>query len=189
MRIVGGTYRGKILASPEGMSTRPTSDRARESIFNILRHAKWLESPALEDALVLDVFAGTGALGLEALSQGANHAVFIEKDRAALKACEKNITALKQAECAILMPGDALRPSPRPGGIAPRTLVFLDPPYGKGWGSAALTALTAQGWLADGALCVMEMAKKQPEDVPPGFILHDERAYGVALVRFLQKTP
>jgi len=186
MRIVGGLHRGRSLASPEGRSTRPTSDRARESAFNILKHAKWLDFPALEGALVLDAFAGTGALGLEALSQGAAHAVFIENDRAAARACAHNIDMLKETARALLMTGDALRPPPRPAGIAPRTLVFLDPPYGKAWGVAALSALKDNGWLAQGAVAVMEMAKKQPEAMPLGFTPCDERIYGVALIRFLR---
>lgn len=186
MRIVGGTHRGRILASPEGLETRPTSDRVRESVFNVLRHAKWLETRLLDGALALDVFAGTGALGLEALSQGAAEAVFIENAPAAAAACRKNIAALKEESRATLVAADALKPPPRPAGTAPRTLVFLDPPYGKGWGAAALAALAAGGWLAPGAVAVMEMAKKKPEDLSPGFDLLDERRYGVALVRFLR---
>jgi 16S rRNA (guanine966-N2)-methyltransferase len=186
MRIVGGAHRGRALTSPEGRSTRPTADRTRESVFNILRHAGWLDSPVLEDAAVLDAFAGTGALGLEALSQGAAHAVFIENDRAALRACTANIAALKEEARARIIPADTLRPPARPDNVAARTLVFLDPPYGKGWGNQALGALRAAGWLAPGTVAVMEMAKKQPEEIPPGFTLCDERIYGVALVRFLR---
>jgi 16S rRNA (guanine966-N2)-methyltransferase len=179
MRITGGTHRGRKLTAPDGLGTRPTSDRARMAVFNILRHGH-----GVEDAVVLDAFAGTGALGLEALSQGAAEAFFIEKDRAALKSCRENIAALG-FKTAHLISGDATSPPVAP---KPCNLVFLDPPYGHGLVTAALVALRGKGWLADGALCVAEMAKKEPDDVPDGFELIDERAYGVALVRFLRMT-
>lgn len=189
MRIVGGEFRGRGLLSPKGLATRPTSDRVRESIFNILNHAKWLENDALEDSAVLDAFAGTGALGLEALSQGAAHAVFIEQDRQAARTCQDNIEAFGISGKALLLRHDAAAPPHRLPQLAPRNLVFLDPPYGKGLGAKALLALAEKGWLAENAVCVMEMAKKQPEDPPAGFVLHDERAYGVALVRFMAWKP
>lgn len=189
MRIVGGAFRGKTLASPKGLATRPTSDRAREAVFNILNHAKWRKRPLFEDSTVLDAFAGTGALGLEALSRGSLHAVFIERERAALRSCEENIEALGVAPRSLLLRGDAAAPPPRPAQVARRTLVFLDPPYGKGLGAKALAALAVRDWLEEGAICVMEMARKQPEPPPAGFIVHDERAYGVALVRFLEWFP
>ena len=186
MRITAGERRGKSLTAPEGLNTRPTSDRARQAVFNILNHAGWRSGNIIDSALVLDVFAGTGAMGLEALSQGASHAVFIERDPAAVPACNDTIRALKSADQTLLPKPDALKPAQRPPEVEPRTLVFLDPPYGKGWGAEALKAYAARGWLAAGAICVMEMAKKQLEPVVEGFIQHDERAYGVALVRFLE---
>jgi 16S rRNA (guanine966-N2)-methyltransferase len=178
MRIVGGEHRGRALAAPEGLCTRPTSDRVRESVFNVLQHAKWLDAALPEDAHVLDVFAGTGALGLEALSRGASGVVFMENDRAALGALRKNIETL--GVTAKVLACDALAP---PEGT-PCGLVFLDPPYGKGLSMRALVALADKGWLAPDAVCVMEMSKKAPEDFPAGFTLKDERRYGVALVRF-----
>lgn len=186
MRITGGLHRGRPLHTPEGRETRPTSDRARESIFNILRHAKW-HGGVLEEAAVLDAFAGTGALGLEALSQGAAHAVFIELDRTAAALCQSNIDLLKETPRALVLRQDACRPTPRPANIAPRTLVFLDPPYGKNMASEALKNLAAQGWLKEGAVCVMETAKKMPETLPDGFTLADERTYGIALIQFLTR--
>lgn len=189
MRIVGGQYRGKNLLSPEGTETRPTSDRAREAIFNILHHAKWRQRDLLENAAIMDVFAGTGAMGLEALSQGAAHGVFIEQSAAAARTCQSNIDAMKLGDRAILMRSDAVKLSLRPTTLAPRSLVFLDPPYGKGLGGAALTQLAEKDWLEPGAICLLEMAKKQPEMPPPGFAQLDERSYGVALVRFLEFAP
>jgi 16S rRNA (guanine966-N2)-methyltransferase len=187
MRITGGIHRGRSLTPPQGSSTRPTSDRARESIFNILRHGGWHQG-VLEDATVLDVFAGTGALGLEALSQGAHHAVFIERDRAAAALCQDNIGKLGETARSLVLKCDAAAPTPRPPHIEPRSLVFLDPPYGKGLGGAALKALADKGWLQEGAVCVMEMAKKEPEPVPAGFTLMDERTYGIAMVVFLVRN-
>lgn len=188
MRITGGERRGRILTSPEGLQTRPTSDRARQAIFNILNHAKWRPPSLLDGNAVMDIFAGTGALGLEALSQGASHAVFVEKDPAALRACQQNIDAMKYGTQSLLMKTDCLTLGPRPAPLAPRQLVFLDPPYGQNFGVTALTRAAEQGWLAENAVIVMEMAKKQPEEIPPRFEQRDERSYGVALVRFLMFT-
>lgn len=186
MRITGGIHRGRPLLAPSGKNTRPTSDRARESIFNILRHGGW-HNGVLDDARVMDVFAGTGALGLEALSQGALHAVFIEREYAAVSFCKDNIKALNEGEHTAIFTFDALNPPPRPMYIEPRTLVFLDPPYGKNLGAEALQALVEKDWLAEGAVCVMEMSKKAPETVPAGFTLQDERIYGLAKVQFLTR--
>lgn len=186
MRIVGGEFRGRALLSPKGSTTRPTSDRAREAIFNILQHASWLRERLPEGANVIDVFAGTGAMGLEALSQGAKHAIFVERDHAAARTCQDNIENFQLADRSMLMKFDALHPVPRPLYLEPRDLVFLDPPYGKNMGAQTLEALARKGWLAPGAICVLEMAKKQPEPALEGFIQHDERPYGIALVRFLE---
>lgn len=184
MRITSGIHRGRKLVSPQGDHTRPTSDRARESIFNILRHGSWHEG-VLEDADVLDVFAGTGALGLEALSQGAKHAVFIEQDGAAAKLCQSNIELLKETGRAIVLRQDALKLGQCPAYIGPRSLVFLDPPYGKNMGAQALAALASGGWLKKGAACVLEMSKQNPETIPPAFEVVDERIYGIAKIVFL----
>jgi len=188
MRIVGGEFRGRALLSPKGSATRPTSDRAREAIFNILQHASWLRERLPADANVMDVYAGTGAMGLEALSQGAKHAIFVERDYAAAKTCQDNIENFQLSDRTMLMKFDALHPVPRPLYLEPRDLVFLDPPYGKNMGAQTLEALARKGWLAPGAICVLEMAKKQPEPALEDFIQHDERSYGIALVRFLEWT-
>lgn len=184
MRITAGIHRGRPLLAPDGKNTRPTSDRARESIFNILRHGSWHDG-VLDDALVLDVFAGTGALGLEALSQGARHAAFIEREQPAAAFCRDNIAALKEGPRTSVFTFDATDPLPRPLYVEPRTLVFLDPPYGKYLGAESLKALVGKDWLAEGAVCVLEMSKKVPEIIPAGFTVHDERIYGLAKVQFM----
>ncbi len=188
MRIVGGEFRGRVLKSPTGSATRPTSDRTREAVFNILHHAKWRRGDIIEGARALDVFAGTGALGLEALSRGAAHAVFVERDFSAARICQENIDALGVKDRALILKFDGLSPVARPLYLEPRTLVFLDPPYGKGMASKALLGLAEKDWLAPGAICAVEMAKKQPEEPPQGFIQHDERSYGIAAVKFLEWT-
>lgn len=190
MRIVGGTHRGRIISAPDGLKTRPTGDRVRESVFNILAHAGWRDGNILENACIADVFAGTGALGLEALSRGGEHAVFIEQDLTALRACQSNIESLKETARCQTLKKDALNLGQRPATLKPRTLVFLDPPYGKNLGQQALASLVNGEWLAPGAVCVFEMQRKNPEATPNEFIQHDERSYGVATVRFLswQKT-
>jgi len=191
MRIVGGRHRGRPLIAPAGQQTRPTSDRARQAIFNILEHGTWHEG-VLDGAVVLDVFAGTGALGLEALSRGATRAAFIENDRAALTALRANIDKMGEAPRATVLTLDAARPGIKPAHIEPATLIFLDPPYGKGLGAQTLKGLAEGGWLAEGAVCVLEMSRKAPEEIPSGFCVTDERTYGVAKIMFLAfglKTP
>ena len=174
MRIIAGRWKGKRLVAPEGTATRPTSDRARQALFDMLWHAPWGGREAIEGAEVLDAFAGTGALGLEALSRGASRATFIEQDRAALAALRANAAACG-AEARILA-ADATRPprAPRPCG-----LVFLDPPYGQGLLDPALAALDAAGWIAPGALVCAEAG---PRDAPPQtrFTPLADRAHGKA---------
>lgn len=189
MRIVSGRFKSRALLSPSGRATRPTSDRARQAVFNILEHASWRPFILPENAYVMDIFAGTGALGLEALSRGAADIIFIENDRAALAACQGNIDSLGVTAETRLMKSDATRLPPRPGNAAPRNLVFLDPPYGRGLGEKALVQLAAKGWLAPQAVCVLEMSKKEPENIPQGFTLADSRTYGIAEVRFLIFDP
>lgn len=188
MRITGGIHRGRPIASPSGLATRPTSDRARQAIFNILNHSTKFPSPPLPEAVVLDVFAGTGAMGLEALSHGAARTYFVEHNAAAARTCHNNIVSLGEtARCQVLA-WDALTPPERPAHLPPATLVFLDPPYGKNMGTQALTALTRAGWLSEGAAIVLEMSKKAPEETPKGLALLDERHYGIALVRFMARN-
>lgn len=175
MRIVAGAWRGRALAAPPGTTTRPTSDRVRQAIFDILVHAPW--GGRLDGLKILDAFAGTGAMGLEALSRGAASATFFEKDQAALKSLRANIAACKaEATCRVIA-ADVLRP---PQG-QPHDLAFLDPPYAEGILLSAIAALQAANWLAPTALLIIETARD--DDAPvPGELLAD-RTHGPARIR------
>jgi 16S rRNA (guanine966-N2)-methyltransferase len=185
MRVVGGRHRGRRLIAPPGDAVRPTSDRAREALFNILSHGEFAAAGLpFADENVLDAFAGTGALGIEALSRGAARAAFIEIDRAALAALRRNLAALDEEDAADIIAGDATRPPRAPFACA---LAFLDPPYRSGLAAPALTALAQVGWLAPRALAVIEIAAKEEFAAPAGFIIMDERKYGAARVVFLRR--
>ena len=185
MRIVGGRHRGRRLLAPPGDAVRPTSDRAREALFNILSHGHLAaEGIPFAGAAVLDAFAGTGALGLEALSRGAGEAAFIEQDREALATLRRNIVMLGEGDRARIVPGDATRPPRAPSAYA---LAFLDPPYRSGLAAAALTALDAAGWFTPDALAVVELAAREHLAPPTGFNLVDERVYGAARLLFLRR--
>jgi 16S rRNA (guanine966-N2)-methyltransferase len=189
LRIVGGSHRGRRLLAPPGDSVRPTSDRAREALFNILSHGNFAASGLPFAARpVLDAFAGTGAFGLEALSRGASVAAFIENEREALAALRRNVAALGEAERAHIVAGDATRPT---RAAFPSALAFLDPPYRSGLAAASLVALAAAGWLAPDALIVIEVAAREDFPLPPGFSLLDQRVYGAARLVFLrrERTP
>ena len=184
MRIVGGRHRGRRLIAPPGDAVRPTSDRAREALFNILSHGDFAAGGLpFADANVVDAFAGTGALGLEALSRGAARAAFIETDRAALTALRRNLAALDEEDAADIIAGDATRPPRAP---YPCALAFLDPPYRSGLAAPALAALAAMGWLTPRALAIAELAAKEPFSPPAGFAMIDERVYGAARLVFLR---
>ena len=184
MRIVGGSHRGRRLLAPPGEKVRPTSDRAREALFDILSHGKLAaDGVPFVEAAVLDAFAGTGAFGLEALSRGAAEAVFIEQDRAALAILQANIASLGERGRTRVIPGDATRP---PRATSPCAVVFLDPPYRSGLAAPALEALAAAGWLAAGALALVELAAREQLVPPSGFVIIDERRYGAARLVFLR---
>jgi 16S rRNA (guanine966-N2)-methyltransferase len=155
MRIIAGTWRGRTLAAPDGLSTRPTSQRMRQAIFDIVMHAPWGGLALLEGASVLDAFAGTGALGLEALSRGAAQATFLENDMAALTSLRANIVSCKAGDQAAVIAGDAKRP---PLGRS-CALVFLDPPYGLGLVPKAVIGLRAAGWIIPGTVVVSETGR------------------------------
>lgn len=174
MRITTGIYKGRVLSVPPGDSIRPTSDRMRQALFNILQQ---YALPA--DARVVDVFCGSGALGLEALSRGAMHATFIDSDTAA---CEKNVRAFK-AENATILKRDALKP-----GVAgdAADLAFVDPPYNKDLAMPALTALAQNGWLAPSAICAVETEAHHEAAIPAGFHVLDRRDYGAARLHLIR---
>jgi 16S rRNA (guanine966-N2)-methyltransferase len=182
MRIDAGSHRGVRLVSPEGLDTRPTADRARQAVFNILMNSY----DAVRDAKVLDVFAGSGAMGLEALSRGAERASFIEIDRGAAEAIKKNITACREQPRAQLFINDALKPPRLAANWGPATLVFLDPPYQKDLIVPTLNALHEAGWIAPAALLVAEMHRKDALAAPEGFELLDDREYGKARMVLLR---
>ena len=181
MRIVAGAWRGRRLTAPLGVATRPTADRVRQALFDMLLHAPWGGRHAVAGGAVLDAFAGTGALGLEALSRGAAHATFLERDRAALAALRANIGSCGAASRARVIEADATRPPLPPPPGTPCTLVFLDPPYGQGLAERALPALKEAGWLAPAALLVIESARDEAA-TSPGTALA-ERAHGAACLR------
>jgi 16S rRNA (guanine966-N2)-methyltransferase len=184
VRIVGGVHRGRRLIAPAGEAVRPTSDRAREALFNILTHGDFAASgPPFAGRCVLDAFAGTGACGLEALSRGASQAAFIEQGREALAILRRNIAALGEEDHANIVAGDAARPPRAPFASA---VVFLDPPYRSGLAAAALAALAQAGWIAPGALAVVEIAASEGLPPPAGFSIVDERVYGAARLVFLR---
>ena len=185
MRIVGGSHRGRRLVAPPGELVRPTSDRAREALFNILSHGDYAASGLpFADRPVLDAFAGTGAFGLEALSRGASAAAFIESEREALTALRRNVGALGEGERAHIVAGDATRP---PRAVLACAVAFLDPPYHSGLAAPALGALAAADWLTHTALIVIEVAAREELSLPEGFTLVEERVYGAARLVFLRR--
>ncbi|MCY0150274.1 16S rRNA (guanine(966)-N(2))-methyltransferase RsmD [Hoeflea sp. G2-23] len=174
MRIVGGEFRGRSLAAPKTQAIRPTTDRSRESLFNILSHAY---PDSLSETRVLDLFAGTGALGLEALSRGCRTALFVESGVEGRGLIQKNIETMGLQGRARLFRRDATKLGPS-GTVGPFDLVFADPPYGKGLGDRALASAARGGWIADGALVVLE-EEAAAEIVPgPAFALLEDRAFG-----------
>ena len=187
MRITGGTFRGRLLATPADASVRPTSDRTRQAIFNMLQHKDFGIGFALEGAAVADLFAGTGALGIEALSHGARWCLLVDDSADSRALQRENVEALNLTGATRIWRRDAtdLGPiSPSAGG--PFNLVFLDPPYRKGLIPRALKSLKDGNWLADKALLVAETDATEPLEAP-GFTQLDERDYGETRVRFLTR--
>lgn len=186
MRVVGGSLKRRALEAPEGLDVRPTSDRAREALFNILEHR---DGRPLKGALVLDVFAGSGALGIEALSRGAAHCTFIETLPQALAAIRLNLGELGLAGRATVIARDATHPGTAiDGPTLPASLVLLDPPYRSGLAAPALSGLLDGGWISAGALVSIEVAAKEDFVAPEGFEVLDERRYGAARL-VLAKAP
>jgi len=174
MRIVGGRFKGRNLVAPRSGATRPTSDRVRESVFNILQHGSRAEN--LDGKHVIDLFAGTGALGIEALSRGAAFALFIEQSADARAVIQSNIEALALQGITKLFRRDAAKLGPMGRGKR-FSLAFLDPPYGRGLAEQALSGLAAGGWLSPGATVVIEESTKAALQLPPAFEEWDRRTY------------
>jgi 16S rRNA (guanine966-N2)-methyltransferase len=165
MRIVAGEWRGRALVAPRGLGTRPTADRLRQALFDMLLHAPWGGREVVSGARVLDAFAGTGAVGLEALSRGAAHATFVEREKAALSALRRNVAACGAEGMSTILGADVLTLGPGTG----CSLIFLDPPYGNELVPRAMARLRTSGWVAGGALVVAETGRDEtlPLSSPP----------------------
>jgi len=183
MRIVGGRNRGRALKAPKGPATRPTSDRTREAVFNILNSRL---PDGFQGLTVIDLFAGTGALGLEALSRGAQHAVLVDNDRAAIKIIEENVQQLGEVDNVTIAKRDATNLDPLPSPVKPAGLVFLDPPYRQNLVESALKSLKENNWLAVEALCIVETDAKECFEIPENFTVIDQRKYGKAAIHILE---
>ena len=184
MRIVAGTLKGRAIQAPAGQDVRPTSDRARQAIFNILEHAPWSEG--IEARRVIDIFAGSGALGLEALSRGASRCLFVDSSEASLAAIRANVAAFGIGEITRLLRQDATRLGRRHEGRPAFDIAFLDPPYGKDLPGPVLATLRTEGWLAPDAVVVLERGSGEAPIETPGYELLDRRRYGAAEVLFLR---
>jgi 16S rRNA (guanine966-N2)-methyltransferase len=182
MRIVAGEFRGRTINAPSGASVRPTSDRVREALFGILEHADY----GLAGARVIDLFAGSGALGLEALSRGASFALFVEEAASARASVWRNIESLGLTGRTRLFRRDATHLGPLQAGLAAFDLAFIDPPYGLALIPPALHALQNGGWLAPGAHIIAEMRGTESLELSQGFELLDERTYGETKLLFLE---
>lgn len=186
MRIVAGIHRGRQLLRPPATITRPTMDKVRESIFNVLRNGNLCDrGNVVEDAIVLDVFAGSGALSLEALSQGANFAYMLEKNHHAQEIIRKNINNLKEHNRVKLLNANALHPPKAP--MTAPNLIFFDPPFGHNLTARSLPMLEARSWIANDAICVAEIESSEELNLPSGYKIIKERVYGTAKVFFFQK--
>ncbi|MGR3634704.1 MAG: 16S rRNA (guanine(966)-N(2))-methyltransferase RsmD [Shimia sp.] len=186
MRIIAGEFRGVALASvgkgDAGAHLRPTTDRVRESLFNVLLGGKF--GDPIDGARVLDLFAGTGALGLEALSRGAAEVCFVDDGRKSGQLIRENIRITRAKSATRLISADATRLPVNTE--ASFDLIFLDPPYGKGLGEKALAAASKSGWIDDAALVVWE--ESAPKQAPIGFSMLDQRRYGDTHVTFLEPS-
>ncbi len=183
MRIVAGKFKGHGLVTPKDQTTRPTSDRVRESLFNILEHG--VEDFHLEGARVLDLFAGTGALGLEALSRGAKYCLFIENTASARGVIRTNVEALHLTGITKIWRRDASDLGPA-GNIEAFDLVFADPPYRQGLGERALREAHGNGWIKPGGIAVLEEHNDATLQIPQSYEELDKRSYGDTQIVFLR---
>lgn len=172
MRIVGGNFKGRRLSTPSSDRIRPTTDRTRESLFNILSH-----KIEFKDARVIDLFAGTGALGLEAVSRGAKYALFVEESAEGRGLLRSNIETFGLQGASKVWRRDATKLGPI-GQMSKFDIAFMDPPYGKGLGEGALEALRTGDWLTDDATIIVEESKGNLPQNPQGFELLDQRSFG-----------
>ena len=187
MRIVAGVHKGRNIIAPKGDKTRPTTDRMRESIFNKLLHASW--APSLDGARVIDLFAGSGALGFEAISRGAGFALFVEIDAAARGAIRQNVEAMALFGCTKLHRRSAIDLGTKPEKVGARfDIAFMDPPYGKGLGEISIAKLTEGEWLSDEAIICVEESARVSFDPPGPWGLLDEIEAGETKVRFLGRV-
>lgn len=178
MRIIAGIHRGRVLHAPKGLEVRPTADRARQALFDILMHGTFTGARYdIRERRVLDAFCGTGALALEAISRGAAEAVLMDLDSKALAVARENAKALKEDQHVKIIQADVTRP---PAADRPCDLVFLDPPYGVGLGPPALAALAAKGWIAKNAVLILEVSAREKIAAPQGFEILEERRAGAA---------
>ncbi len=183
MRIVSGKLRGRNIATPSGRNTRPTSDQTRESIFNILAHAEW--APPLDGAITADIFAGSGALGLEAISRGAAFCLFVETEPKARGAIRENIDKMGLFGCSRLHRHDATKLKIAPGNLrGPFTHIFMDPPYGKGLWRPVLRKLSEHDLIAEGGIIILETGAEEEIELRGYEVLADKR-WGAARVLFL----
>jgi 16S rRNA (guanine966-N2)-methyltransferase len=186
MRITSGKFGGRTLVTPDDQRVRPTSDKVRQAIFNILEHRDFENGFTLENAAVIDLFAGTGALGIEALSRGAKFCLFVDDDADSRGLQRQNVETLKLTGVSKIWRRDAGDLGPlNTGSGGPFNLAFLDPPYHKGLAEKALISLKDGGWLAADAVIVAETAQDEALDAP-GYTLLDERSYGAACIRILR---
>lgn len=185
MRIVSGSMRGRNITTPSGRNTRPTSDQTRESIFNILAHADW--APTLEGAIVTDIFAGSGALGLEAISRGAKFCLFVETEPKARAAIRQNIEKMGLFGKCRLHRHDATKLKIAPGNLrGPFTHIFMDPPYNKGLWRPVLSKLEEHELIADDGVIILEVSKEEEIELRSYEVLAD-KIWGAARVLFLNK--
>jgi 16S rRNA (guanine966-N2)-methyltransferase len=186
MRIVAGKFRAKRIEAPKGLATRPTSDRVRQALFNVLEHG----APQFDftNARVLDLFAGSGALGLEAMSRGARFCLFVEESADARAAIRRNVEALSLTVTSKIWRRDATKLG-EAGSMQPFDLIFLDPPYGKGLGLDALQSAASSGWIRNGAIAVLEERADAEVEPPASFEELDARVYGVTKIVVMRAFP
>ncbi|KAA1178282.1 16S rRNA (guanine(966)-N(2))-methyltransferase RsmD [Rhizobium tropici] len=185
MRIVGGEFRGRSLATPKSNDIRPTADRTRESLFNILSHAY---PEAIDGTRMMDVFAGTGAVGLEAASRGCRHVLFVESSVEGRGLLWENIDALGLHGRTRMLRRDATDLG-SVGNLEPFDFLFADPPYGKGQGEKAFAAAAAGGWLVPGALAILEERSDVTVVLPSDFLFLEERTFGDSKMHFFRYQP